>query len=1100
MSSTGKKCALRDLLEQHWSFIALVGCLVPVFRSYVLSTSMDLPCCNDFLAQMHWISSQSEAYYAWSKWSFGGIRFFYITSIVSLVDFVFKDPVSVTKSLVIGLILVCAASMYLFARTIFGSKEAALVSGLAYSLSPYFLQGMILRGHLDLMYGYALAPALLFILRGILTRGHRFSSTAAFSLLAVVAFLAYPSQMVYLGLLALVYVVYQMSCMSRESRSGSLVALAQTLLLASLISLGLLSFQLLPMIEGVTPTLLEGQVSFSPSQYKLWSIETIPAAIANPDAASWTYPVHLLGIAIILAIAITRTRYRRPTLFILVLYALGAILASAPRQSFADLYMAFGEQFPVPVVGLLVRGALHVATRWLLLSVFALSLLLGMVSEILKRHNRIQVKIAGHRTKRLVSTLPTFTIVLILLVGQFSILGSSLPLYTISDEYLDAYRIIKDDSTYFRVAPVPFNQQWMATPEGGQQQDLSRLILPFTGKPTLSPGWYGGQSDWIEYVDQLKLSDLGNRTSEILGLTGVKYVVIHEYPSSSGYEDQRYFRMQQGLVPVYSGDSINVYEDSFWVPPIYASTNVVLIVGGLESMQVLQALPKFALRDHVFLLAHTLDAASIWSLLTDGIVKEIVFANSEPTDIVLPLSNPSLVHVSPYANARSPSEGWVSYWGQSELGLSMTPWRGLPFLAPNPASTALDGSEVTLPMAVGEDGEYELWIRLACSDSEGFLDVSVDGVRVASVSANVPIQPPGLRWTRVALQSLSGGLHSVTLHHRTGPGQMFSDVDSVALVRASDRLLAMNRLKDLVQSQGIPVSFIFDFQRLLLFSSERANIRAANSYVVETPLGRQEIFGSPRGEMSFDLDFPLEFSLPADLSIFARGSGTMEFNLSDGARAFAVNSSGFAWLHGGTPLESSIISVSMGGQLEIARIVVSSGVCFNPARLNSSEVATQCPNLSRTSFERYSPESYLATIASNRTAVLVFSEAFHNLWTAKDESNSVTLHHIMANGEFNGFVVPEGSHELAISFPAHSYALAGATVSLALLLAVASILVVPRAHRALANRLRKLDPSTDHAHAFVRVRQTTVMVGSIVSWMTLLVTAVLVRRLGSRRA
>jgi len=481
-------------------------------------------------------------------------------------------------------------------------------------------------------------------------------------------------------------------------------------------------------------------------------------------------------------------------------------------------------------------------------------------------------------------------------------------------------------------------------------------------------------------------------------------------------------------------------------------------------MQALQALPKFVLRDHVFLLAHTLDAASIWSLLTDGIVKEIVFANSDPTDIVLSLSNPRLVHVSPYVNATSPSEGWVSYWGQGGLGLSKTPWRGLSFLAPNPASTTLNGSEVTLPIAVEEDGEYELWIRLACSDSEGFLDVSVDGEKVASVSANVPIRPPGLRWIRVALQLLSGGLHSVILHHRTRPGQMFSDVDSVALVRASDRVLAMNRLKDFVQSQGIPVSFIFDFQRLLLFSSDRANIRAANSYVLETPLGPQQIFGSPDGAMSFDLDFPVELSLPADLSIFARGSGTIEFNLSEGARAYAVNSSGFAWLQGGTPLESSIISVSMRGQLEIARMVVSSGVCFNPARSNSSEAATECQNLSRTSFERYSPESYIATISTSETAVLVFSERFHDLWTAKDMRGSVTLSHIVATGAFNGFVVPEGHHELVISFPAHPYVLAGAILSLTILVLTLSIAVVAHA-RAPRRKLGRGPPELSHGRA-----------------------------------
>ena len=283
-AASNRPRAFRFVLERYWPFIILVGCIGFAFRSYVPSTSLDLPCCNDFLAQMHWISSQSEPYYAWSKWSFGGVRLFYITAVVSLIDIVVQNPVLITKSLVIGLILISATSMYFFAWTTFGSSEAAFVSGLAYSLSPFFLQGMTLRGHINLMYGYALAPVLLVVLRKILNRGPRFSFILALSLLVAVTFLAYPSQTIYLGLLALVYVVYQMSCMSRDVRSKALVAMAQALLLGSLISLGLLSFQLLPMIEGVTPTLLEEEVSFSPSQYEMWSIETIPAVIADPYA------------------------------------------------------------------------------------------------------------------------------------------------------------------------------------------------------------------------------------------------------------------------------------------------------------------------------------------------------------------------------------------------------------------------------------------------------------------------------------------------------------------------------------------------------------------------------------------------------------------------------------------------------------------------------------------------------------------------------------------------------------------------------------------------------------------------------------------------
>jgi len=131
--------------------------------------------------------------------------------------------------------------------------------------------------------------------------------------------------------------------------------------------------------------------------------------------------------------------------------------------------------------------------------------------------------------------------------------------------------------------------------------------------------------------------------------------------------------------------------------------------------------------------------------------------------------------------------------------------------------------------------------------------------------------------------------------------------------------------------------------------------------------------------------------------------------------------------------------------------VISAGA-FSPGTTvitNESVNVAQNPSaVASTSVEVISPSAVRVTFASNVTAtfVLVFSQAFDELWSCQSIRGAVCLQHLDANGFFNAWVlsITKGTSIVLLSYQGQTVATDGLIITGTVIVVLALVILVPR--------------------------------------------------------
>ena len=326
---------------------------------------------------------------------FYGFLFFYFTG---LVDQLWKD---VFLSLKVAMGVLHAASgvaMYLLARTLTGSRKAGFIAGLAYVLSFWHTQQIIIMGRFPLSLFYALLPLPFYFFERLSSPGpaavrERLANSLAGGICLGALALTHPGYAFWATVLLGVYAGLRLLILLRADRSRSGLVWWSGLLFAGGLVFG--GYLILPMsLERDYTGLYQGMVNFASvpvptwqhvlawSNYRFW-------VLPPPDIRVNWYGGYLgLSLVILVACGAWGALWSRSRELVLrVLPALCCLGLTA--------LLVFGYQLPpleaLPVVQMLAAG------RYLLFTVFFLSLAVGPAAQtlmILLRRRRWRVPAA----------------------------------------------------------------------------------------------------------------------------------------------------------------------------------------------------------------------------------------------------------------------------------------------------------------------------------------------------------------------------------------------------------------------------------------------------------------------------------------------------------------------------------------------------------------------------------------------------------------------------------------------------------------------------------------------------------------------------------
>ena len=326
---------------------------------------------------------------------FYGFLFFYITG---LVDQLWKD---VFLSLKVAMGVLHAASgvaMYLLARTLTGSRRAGFIAGLAYVLSFWHTQQIIIMGRFPLSLFYALLPLPFYFFErlsspGLAANRERLANSLAGGICLGALALTHPGYAFWATVLLGVYAGLRLSIPVHADRSrGGLVWWSGLLFAAGLV-FG--AYLILPMsLERDYTGLYSGMLNFAAvpvptwqhvlawSNYRFW-------VLPPPDITVNWYGGYL-GLSLVLLVAggvAAALRSRSRQLILRFLPGLCCLGLTA--------LLVFGYLLPplqaLPVVQMLAAG------RYLLFTVFFLSLAVGPAAQtlmILLRRRRWRVPVS----------------------------------------------------------------------------------------------------------------------------------------------------------------------------------------------------------------------------------------------------------------------------------------------------------------------------------------------------------------------------------------------------------------------------------------------------------------------------------------------------------------------------------------------------------------------------------------------------------------------------------------------------------------------------------------------------------------------------------
>ncbi|MFB0561854.1 MAG: hypothetical protein ACETWM_11690, partial [Candidatus Lokiarchaeia archaeon] len=481
----------------------------------------------------------------------------------------------------------------------------------------------------------------------------------------------------------------------------------------------------------------------------------------------WILASVILPLSALTALLIRRDKY---TVYFSFMCILSIIVSMGSNGPFPQMYrwIVFDAPFSL-AIGWLFRDP----NKWNGLTALTYSFLLGIsLSKILSYDfRRISINFAS---KFRYSTKPLTSVLIVLFII------SSLTLYvgpTVYSYFTQIYTPVNVPKEYYRVNDWlkkqngDFRVLWLAPlSHGTQVNGLLRYSWapdkPYTtgidswssAKPSMAPA----TNEAKRYTDFLYKSIMDGYVDKYLAPLGVRYIVYHNDilgAETQGQLDVENLMSHKGLKLVWREGFIYVFEMQSYTTRIFIPSKTLLVVGGLDSLTMLDSIPPLNSNDiSILFLEQRFYGTSILN-----ITKETVIINKDVADLALSFLDKKYVvapfeytiHADPFKDWAKTNvyEDWWN-WPSPKNLTGFWDWDyGIGLV-----KTTTPNAKLDVPYIVDHADTYSVWVRYLESPLGGEITISVDKNNIRTIDT---LGDGGFKWFKAGSISLNAGKHDL---------------------------------------------------------------------------------------------------------------------------------------------------------------------------------------------------------------------------------------------------------------------------------------------------------------------------------------------------
>jgi hypothetical protein len=741
--------------------------------------------------------------------------------------------------------------------------------------------------------------------------------------------------------------------------------------------------------------------------------------------------VLLVGIPALAFMALIWKRDRLTQFF-----AVGALIASFLALGPNGLPFEIFEWVWTHVPG---YSTFRVGGRFLMVTALAYAYLLGITvdscsnkirswvsRELTGQHSPVQLKrITGYFQKcRFLDKV--FFVIVIGIIFLSSWVGSvdGFQVYTWPEEHIDPFQWIRDQPGDYRIVTTPYQRLYANYNWSSATLDLGVFSFSIHNKGVFVGG-SGYIEDYTPFVGNLLRLNLTNSLSSLLGIAGVRYIVIQ---NDTNQNEKLVLEKQNNLVPIPLYES-SIFENLQYSPHIFTNQKSALIFGGRNTLPSLLSVDEFELYESTLLFYDQVPRLNLGydQLIFSGItLQDLVFLTYGRNDTIL------------CANYAFPSGNQSKYW------TSYTQYLDQGFLLFSGSTLTTRGKVSTnIPLEIEEAGEYALWIRIAYGPDRGKLTIEMDGQRMGTEIVPYAPYSSGLHWIKLQNMFLSSGSHVITL---TNDGSGYNDLDVLAIIQPN-RLESISNeiLNDIIDLDARVINVIeaetaFASNLNGWYPTVRWGGNASNGVTLTSEIltsSSTQIFIPREGEYKI-----------AVRTVQSQEHGTLLLQVDKGhlIKLDCNNSpTQFVWheVEYGTMTrgEHSLTIINDGtGIIDLDEFIIYS--LTEPAESTSLPELFSSLKSPLTQFNstQINPTEYEVKMKTDEPFWLVFNESYNPLWSAF--INNEEIENVVAYSFMNGFYVDKtGDLVINIHFTGQSYVSMGSQISIITLLSVVVTLV-----------------------------------------------------------
>lgn len=509
----------------------------------------------------------------------------------------------------------------------------------------------------------------------------------------------------------------------------------------------------------------------------------------------------ILPLTALTALLIRRDRY---TIYFSFMCILSILLSMGSNSPFPQIYrwIAFDAPFS-NVLGWVFRDP----NKWNSLTALAYSFLLGISLYEILAHNfkRININFVS-RFRYSIKHLKSVLIVLLIISSLTLYVGPTVYAYftqiytpvNVPKEYYSVNDWLKKQKGDFRVlwlAPLSYGTQVNGLPRyswGPNKPYTSGIDSWSSAKPSMAPA----TNEAKRYTDFLYKLIMDGYVDKYLAPLGARYIVYHNDilgAETQGQLDIENLMTQKELKLVRREGFIYVFEVQSYALRIFIPSKTLLVVGGLDSLTMLDSIPPLNSSDiSILFLEQRFYGTSILN-----ITKEAVITNKDIADLALSFLDKKYV-VAPfeYTIHADPFKDWAKTnvyedWWNWPAPKNLTGFWDWDY-GMGLVKTATPNAKLDVPYVVDHADTYSVWVRYLESPLGGETSISVDNNNIRTIDT---VGDRGFKWFKAESISLNAGKHNLILEN----GHGFNAINLIAFVPIS----LENQLLDLVQNLNV---------------------------------------------------------------------------------------------------------------------------------------------------------------------------------------------------------------------------------------------------------------------------------------------------------